>query len=341
MKLKMLLTMAGTVLVMTMNGQTLFVPNGTSGIGTSVNGNVGIGTDNPIGNMDVRGAGNIIGNNLYFYGSGLYSGDGMPYARLTEYYGMRFTSPDTRWVFSSKPSLLIGYAPDGRFWGENNLFVAGNIGIGTTTPSQKLEINGEAINGNYTSLLRLATSDIAYGNSGGAMEFAAHNNSGTIQPVAIIASSLTNGAVNNQSGDLRFLTSLSGTMSDKMVIKDNGNILIGKTVQNNVSYRLDVSGKVRADEIVVNTTGADFVFDNNYKLRPLSELETFIRQNKHLPDISPATEMQTNGISIGETQTKLLQKLEETMLYLIEQNKIIQEQNKRIEELERKSKTIN
>ncbi len=99
-------------------------------------------------------------------------------------------------------------------------------------------------------------------------------------------------------------------------------------------------GPIHAHEVVVNTTGADFVFEPSYKLRSLSELETFIRTNKHLPDIAPAKEMQENGLSTGEMQAKLLQKVEELTLYTIEQNKAIEElrqtveaQNKKIEKL--------
>jgi hypothetical protein len=98
-------------------------------------------------------------------------------------------------------------------------------------------------------------------------------------------------------------------------------ILIGKTTQTNTSYLLDIAGKMRADEVKVNTSGADFVFDKNYILSPLSEVECFIKQNKHLPDIAPAAEMQTNGISIGDMQAKLLQKVEELTLYSIAQEK--------------------
>ncbi len=112
----------------------------------------------------------------------------------------------------------------------------------------------------------------------------------------------------------------------------NGNVLIGKTTQTNSTYKLDVAGKIRADEIVVNTTGADFVFEPTYKLRSLSELETFVRTNKHLPDIASAKEMQENGVSAGEMQAKLLQKVEELTLYVIELEK-------RIKDLETKTNT--
>ncbi|HEY4787913.1 MAG TPA: hypothetical protein VIH57_17780, partial [Bacteroidales bacterium] len=57
------------------------------------------------------------------------------------------------------------------------------------------------------------------------------------------------------------------------------------------------------------------------KLRPLAEVEAFIKVNKHLPDIAPATDMQTSGVSMGDMQAKLLQKVEELTLYVIEQQK--------------------
>jgi hypothetical protein len=103
----------------------------------------------------------------------------------------------------------------------------------------------------------------------------------------------------------------------------NNNILIGKTSQttSETKFRLDVNGPIRANEVVVNTNGADFVFDSTYSLRSLPELETFIKQNKHLPEMAPAKEMQENGVSAGEMQAKLLQKIEELTLYVIEMKK--------------------
>ena len=114
---------------------------------------------------------------------------------------------------------------------------------------------------------------------------------------------------------------------------NGGNVVIGKTTQSNPLYKLDVAGKVRADEITVNTNGADFVFENGYNLRPLDEVESFIKANKHLPGIAPASEMQKNGTSIGEMNTKLLQKVEELTLYLIEKDKEIRELKEEINNL--------
>lgn len=115
----------------------------------------------------------------------------------------------------------------------------------------------------------------------------------------------------------------------------NSNVLIGKTSQLNPTYKLDVAGKIRADEITVNTNGADFVFGKDYNLRPLNEVENFVKINKHLPDIAPASEMQTNGISMGDMNAKLLQKIEELTLYLIMQNKLNEQQSEEIKSLKK------
>ena len=123
------------------------------------------------------------------------------------------------------------------------------------------------------------------------------------------------------------------------------NVTIGTPVAGATGvYKLNVWGRARANEIVVNTNGADFVFADDYRLRPLKEVEQFITANNHLPEIPSAKEMQQNGMAVGELQTKLLQKVEELTLYVIEQNKkveaqhqTIQEQNRKIEALEKAS----
>ena len=117
-----------------------------------------------------------------------------------------------------------------------------------------------------------------------------------------------------------------------MTMLTNGNVGIGTT---SPSYKLDVNGTIRANEIIVNTTGADFVFADDYQLRPLSEVKTFIQENKHLPEIKSAQEMQENGVSMNELQIQLLQKIEELTLYLIQQEQIIQELRQEVEQLKK------
>ena len=74
---------------------------------------------------------------------------------------------------------------------------------------------------------------------------------------------------------------------------------------------------------IVKTLGADFVFAEDYQLRPLSEVKAFIQENKHLPEIKSAQEMQEKGVGVNELQTQLLQKIEELTLYLIQQEERI------------------
>ena len=82
------------------------------------------------------------------------------------------------------------------------------------------------------------------------------------------------------------------------------------------------------------TKWPDFVFDKNYQLPTLQEVEEHINKYKHLPDIPSETEVKENGVSLGEMQAKLLQKIEELTLYTIELNKVLKEQGEKIQKLE-------
>ncbi|MDQ1238890.1 MAG: hypothetical protein QG577_1075 [Thermodesulfobacteriota bacterium] len=104
-----------------------------------------------------------------------------------------------------------------------------------------------------------------------------------------------------------------------MRIDAAGKVGIGTTAP---AYNLAVNGSIGCKELTVTTTGwADFVFKDNYKLPPLSEVETFISQNKHLPGIPTEEEVAKNGVKMGDMSTKLLQKVEELTLYMIELKK--------------------
>ena len=96
-----------------------------------------------------------------------------------------------------------------------------------------------------------------------------------------------------------------------------------------------VFGKFEAKEVKVTTTPtADFVFAEDYNLPKLEDVEKHIKENKHLPEIASAKEMEKEGVNVGEFQIKLLQKIEELTLYSIEQNKNLKEQAERIKKLE-------
>lgn len=129
-----------------------------------------------------------------------------------------------------------------------------------------------------------------------------------------------------------------GTTVNVSILEDisflNNNIGIGT---NSPAYKLDVCGTIRAKEIKVDLLGGcDFVFEKDYKLLSLSELETFVNKNKHLPEIASEKEMIENGLNMKDFQLKLLQKIEELTLYTIEQNKEIKNLKKKVQKLESK-----
>jgi ribosomal protein S15P/S13E len=87
-------------------------------------------------------------------------------------------------------------------------------------------------------------------------------------------------------------------------------------------YRLAVNGTIGTKEVVVTNTGwADYVFRPGYRLRPLSEVDAYIQANHRLPDIPSEAEVRENGVSVGSTQAKLLAKIEELTLHVIQQEK--------------------
>jgi hypothetical protein len=89
---------------------------------------------------------------------------------------------------------------------------------------------------------------------------------------------------------------------------------------------LDVKGTIHAQEVKVDMNNwSDFVFHPSYQLKPLIEVEKFIKTNGHLEDIPSATEVEQNGVNVGEMQAKLLQKVEELTLYVIELKKEIEQ----------------
>jgi hypothetical protein len=122
----------------------------------------------------------------------------------------------------------------------------------------------------------------------------------------------------NGTGRLSVGSYNGSNYNTKMTVRESGNVGIGTT---SPAYKLDVLGTIRAKEVLVNLDGgADFVFEKDYKLPTIEHVATYVQENKHLPDIPSANEMVKNGVSMGDMQVKLLQKVEELTLYAIQQN---------------------
>jgi len=146
---------------------------------------------------------------------------------------------------------------------------------------------------------------------------------------------------NNSSGQYGFF-SLGGNTR----IRGNGQLStfdgpIGIGTTNPGTYKLAVNGKIHTKEVKVDLSGwSDFVFEKDYKLPTLTEVEKHITEKGHLKDIPSAKEVSENGIFLGEMDSKLLQKIEELMLYTIQQQKELEIQRKEIENLKSEIKTL-
>ena len=121
-----------------------------------------------------------------------------------------------------------------------------------------------------------------------------------------------------------------------MRLATDGRVAIGTT--NPGSFKLAVDGRIGAREIQVTLANPfpDYVFASSYRLRSLASLENYINQNKHLPNVPSAAEVEKNGgIELGQMNTKLLEKIEELTLYVIEINKKVEKLEKENEALKK------
>ncbi len=117
---------------------------------------------------------------------------------------------------------------------------------------------------------------------------------------------------------------LYGSSDVFLTVDDGGNVGIGTT---SPSEKLSVDGTIQAKEVVVETGWSDFVFDEGYELRSLESVESFILDNGHLPDVPSAEIVESDGLSLGESQKIMMQKIEELTLYVID----LKKQNDRLQ----------
>lgn len=104
-------------------------------------------------------------------------------------------------------------------------------------------------------------------------------------------------------------------------------------------YALSVNGNIIAEKVMIkySTEWPDYVFESEYKLMSMQDLRTFVTQNKHLPEVPSATEIE-NGLDVGQLQGVLLKKIEELTLYTLQLQEQVEQQQTEIEELKNKMK---
>lgn len=209
----------------------------------------------------------------------------------------------------------------------------GNVGIGIINPNTRLEVL-------HQMRVRLSV-DQPEKNVAGIVPINISGATGAINWAIRGVYQYGNGVANNSpGGDLDIIKSWNGNtiLGTKRDGSPLGNIGIGTTDPKNT---LSVNGTIWAKEIKVSLAdAADWVFENDYELRPLEEVENFVKANKHLPDIPSAEEFRKNDLNVAEMDNRLLQKVEELTLYLIDQHKenkaqreLIETQKAQIEQL--------
>ncbi len=200
-------------------------------------------------------------------------------------------------------------------------FFRGNVGIGTPNPSKKLDINGDILLRNSTGLKQIFTWNPTDTN----WRIGMNENPGFtramltrhVQYLTYAAGTTQGFAIGVNGGDSSF--EVRGSDHEAFF---RGNIGVGTT--DTGSHRLAVEGSIGSREVVVQTgSWSDFVFEKDYYLPSLEEVENHIREHGHLSDIPSEKEVIKNGINLGEMDAKLLQKIEELTLYVIQQDKRI------------------
>ncbi len=260
-------------------------------------GNVGIGTTSPGTRLEVTGT-TKFKTDIGYYGTRIGSNaGGDSYVWLGSRVGVPAIQGQNDGFTSPLPLALQAEG--------------GNVGIGTTSPGARLEVTGttkfKVDNGYYGT--RIGS------NAGG-------------DSYVWIGSRIGVPVIQGQNDG--FTSPLPLALQ-----AEGGNVGIGTT--NPGTYKLAVVGKIHATEVVVETGWSDYVFADDYRLAPLSEVEAHIKAEKHLPGIPSAAEVAQGGISLGDMQAKLLAKVEELTLHVIEMKKENAAQSDRLGALEQEN----
>ena len=286
----------------------------------SKTGNVGIGIVDPASKLDINGMASIksgyYGGGALKFKSTLDNADSRSWLLANDYY---YTGDFA--LFQSSTQTGSTYIP--------KLYISkvGKVGIGKVDPQANLDVEGSIKQSSILSSLIKADSQGNLVNATPGTDFVTSSSS----TVGSIAKFTAKGTIANSS-----ISELSKTNASEVKLdsKSAGYLAIGdfssvSPMAIPTGYRLVVQDGIITEKLKValrssQTDWADYVFAPEYKLLTLSEVEEFINENKHLPNVPSAKQMSESGIDIAKTSKMFMEKIEELTLYLIELKKEIE-----------------
>ncbi len=225
--------------------------------------------------------------------------------------------------------------------GNNNVFIGHAAGIGPDDLSANNRLRNSYL-GAFAGRNATGSGNVFLGFQAGITETENNrlhiNNSETRVPLIYGDFSSGQLGINTTSLVSNMALSIGGNATVDGNFITNGKISIGTDVDD-PGYDFTVKGKIHVQEVKVDLLGAiapDYVFYDDYNLKTLEEVEAFIVKEGHLPNIPSANEMQKNGVNLKEMNLKLLEKIEELTLYILEQNTTLKEQEAFMLELEKR-----
>ncbi|MDW3197442.1 MAG: cell division protein ZapB [Cytophagales bacterium] len=282
---------------------------------TIIDGAVGVGTSTPQGKMEIRGT-TTLGQKYTPENAFLNISSGSIGLLIdsNEIYGN-----DALFLGSSYSKDIVFRNVDGNGF-QDLVWIkpSGNFGVGTSNPQAKVEIDYN-LGASPSSSTGLIVRNRAQGNGGQA----------EIKLIPAVAENHWSISANDESNLFRLY---SGSIARFTIDGTSGNVGIGTA---DPTQKLSVNGTIRSKEIICEVAPwPDYVFEEGYDLKSLSEIETFIKEEGHLPNIPSAEEVQTEGVALAEMNALLLEKIEELTLHVIQLNADKQDLNKELKQMQ-------